>query len=247
MGSVNTRFADYPAWYRVRGTVHLVLHRDESDARFVRTACSTHDESSGTIGERWGFLHDPERGDDRCSDCTSTFRRLFTDLQAVNIGKSSERIEICGSLDDTSGGDPTAYRPVDDPTPAGRSPTAKSSTEPSANPSTNPAVHPIYGVRITVDEDGIYVATVPSVPGCCTQGDTREQALENSREAIACSTGDDREIEVVEIVPPAPATPPAPLPPADIAAETTGNWTPLTSPADPNAYKLVGIHPGVNL
>jgi predicted RNase H-like HicB family nuclease len=33
-------------------------------------------------------------------------------------------------------------------------------------------------------EDGGWVAEVPSLPGCVSQGDTREEAIENIREAI---------------------------------------------------------------
>lgn len=33
-------------------------------------------------------------------------------------------------------------------------------------------------------EDGGWVAEVPSLPGCITQGDTKEQVLENVRDAI---------------------------------------------------------------
>ena len=41
-----------------------------------------------------------------------------------------------------------------------------------------------YRVLIEPDEDG-YVAEVPSLPGCISQGETRQEALENIREAIA--------------------------------------------------------------
>ncbi len=41
-----------------------------------------------------------------------------------------------------------------------------------------------YRVLIEQDEDGVYVATVPSLPGCITQGATRKEALTNVREAI---------------------------------------------------------------
>lgn len=34
-------------------------------------------------------------------------------------------------------------------------------------------------------EDGFTVAEVPSLPGCVSQGTTREEALKNIREAIA--------------------------------------------------------------
>jgi predicted RNase H-like HicB family nuclease len=43
-------------------------------------------------------------------------------------------------------------------------------------------------VKITVllepSEEGGYTVTVPSLPGCISQGDTREEALSNIREAI---------------------------------------------------------------
>jgi predicted RNase H-like HicB family nuclease len=42
-----------------------------------------------------------------------------------------------------------------------------------------------YRVLIERDEDGFFVAEVPALPGCITQGDTREEALANIREAIA--------------------------------------------------------------
>lgn len=35
------------------------------------------------------------------------------------------------------------------------------------------------------DEDGVWVAECPSIPGCVSQGDTRDEALSNIREAIA--------------------------------------------------------------
>ena len=34
------------------------------------------------------------------------------------------------------------------------------------------------------DEDGVFVAEAPALPGCITQGDTREQALANAKEAV---------------------------------------------------------------
>jgi predicted RNase H-like HicB family nuclease len=42
-----------------------------------------------------------------------------------------------------------------------------------------------YRVLIEPDEDGVYVAEVPSLPGCISQGRTRAEALENVKEAIA--------------------------------------------------------------
>jgi len=42
-----------------------------------------------------------------------------------------------------------------------------------------------YRVLIEQDEDGVYVAEVPSLPGCISQGETRSEALDNIKEAIA--------------------------------------------------------------
>ncbi|QUV80446.1 type II toxin-antitoxin system HicB family antitoxin [Chloracidobacterium thermophilum] len=42
-----------------------------------------------------------------------------------------------------------------------------------------------YRVFIEQDEDNVYIATVPSLPGCVSQGKTRSEALENIKEAIA--------------------------------------------------------------
>lgn len=42
-----------------------------------------------------------------------------------------------------------------------------------------------YRVLIQQDEDGVYVAECPSLPGCLSQGSTRDEARENIQEAIA--------------------------------------------------------------
>ncbi|MGI8996707.1 MAG: type II toxin-antitoxin system HicB family antitoxin [Pyrinomonadaceae bacterium] len=42
-----------------------------------------------------------------------------------------------------------------------------------------------YRVLIEPDEDGVYVAEVPALPGCISQGQTRQEAVENIKEAIA--------------------------------------------------------------
>ena len=39
-------------------------------------------------------------------------------------------------------------------------------------------------VVLTPDEDGGFVVECPLIPGCISQGDTREEALANIREAI---------------------------------------------------------------
>ena len=42
-----------------------------------------------------------------------------------------------------------------------------------------------FRVIIDQDEDGFFVAQVPSLPGCITQGSTRQEAVSNAQEAIA--------------------------------------------------------------
>jgi len=41
-----------------------------------------------------------------------------------------------------------------------------------------------FRVLIEQDEDGVFVATVPTLPGCVTQGASRAEALKNAQEAI---------------------------------------------------------------
>jgi predicted RNase H-like HicB family nuclease len=41
-----------------------------------------------------------------------------------------------------------------------------------------------YRVLIEQDEDGMFVAKVPALPGCVSQGKTRKEAVQNIQEAI---------------------------------------------------------------
>jgi predicted RNase H-like HicB family nuclease len=41
-----------------------------------------------------------------------------------------------------------------------------------------------YRILIEQDEDKMYVAEVPSLPGCVSQGKTRNEAIENAKDAI---------------------------------------------------------------
>lgn len=41
-----------------------------------------------------------------------------------------------------------------------------------------------YRILIEQDEDGMFVAECPSLPGCVSQGKTRKEALENIQDAI---------------------------------------------------------------
>ena len=40
-------------------------------------------------------------------------------------------------------------------------------------------------VTIDRDEDGVWIVECPSIPGCVSQGATKDEALVNIREAIA--------------------------------------------------------------
>lgn len=50
-----------------------------------------------------------------------------------------------------------------------------------------------YTVILEREADGGYVAKVPALSGCVTQGDTREEVLRNVREAIELYIEDCRE------------------------------------------------------
>jgi len=50
-----------------------------------------------------------------------------------------------------------------------------------------------YAVLLEPEDDGGFVISVPALPGCVSQGDTREEALVNIREAIAVYVEDCRE------------------------------------------------------
>lgn len=41
-----------------------------------------------------------------------------------------------------------------------------------------------YTITLQRDEDGVYVARCPLLPGCVSQGRTRDDALANVRDAI---------------------------------------------------------------
>jgi predicted RNase H-like HicB family nuclease len=41
-----------------------------------------------------------------------------------------------------------------------------------------------YTVVLEKESDGGFVASVPVLPGCVSQGDTREEAMRNIREAV---------------------------------------------------------------
>jgi predicted RNase H-like HicB family nuclease len=49
-----------------------------------------------------------------------------------------------------------------------------------------------YTVVLELEPDGGFVASVPALPGCFSQGDSRAEALANIREAIEFYTADCR-------------------------------------------------------
>jgi predicted RNase H-like HicB family nuclease len=42
-----------------------------------------------------------------------------------------------------------------------------------------------FQITLDRDEDGVWIAECPAIPGCISQGETREAALANIQEAIA--------------------------------------------------------------
>jgi predicted RNase H-like HicB family nuclease len=58
---------------------------------------------------------------------------------------------------------------------------------------TNREISMRYTVVLEREEDGGFVASVPALPGCVSQGDTRAEALKNIQEAIALYVEDCRD------------------------------------------------------
>ena len=42
-----------------------------------------------------------------------------------------------------------------------------------------------FNITLDRDEDGVWIVECPSIPGCVSQGKTRDTALKNIHEAIA--------------------------------------------------------------
>ncbi|MBC7911216.1 MAG: type II toxin-antitoxin system HicB family antitoxin [Pyrinomonadaceae bacterium] len=42
-----------------------------------------------------------------------------------------------------------------------------------------------FNVTVDRDEDGVWIVECPAIPGCVSQGTTKEEALENIKEAIS--------------------------------------------------------------
>jgi len=58
-----------------------------------------------------------------------------------------------------------------------------------------------FTVLIEQDEEGIYVAKVPDIRGCYTQGKTVEEAMERIKEAIqVCLEADKEELPKMKFI-----------------------------------------------
>jgi predicted RNase H-like HicB family nuclease len=57
-----------------------------------------------------------------------------------------------------------------------------------------------FNVVIEKDEDGYYVASVPSLPGCHTQARSLDELMERVREAIAAYLDAGEDVEELEFV-----------------------------------------------
>ncbi len=42
----------------------------------------------------------------------------------------------------------------------------------------------IFNITIERDEDGVWITECPSIPGCVSQGVTKDEAIENIKDAI---------------------------------------------------------------
>ena len=42
-----------------------------------------------------------------------------------------------------------------------------------------------FSITLDRDEDGVWIAECPSIPGCVSQGKTKEEAVNNVKDAIA--------------------------------------------------------------
>lgn len=63
------------------------------------------------------------------------------------------------------------------------------------------AKHLDFTVFIERDEKGIYIAKVPDIPGCYTQGKTIAQVLDRIKEAIdVCIEAEAQEIKPLQFI-----------------------------------------------
>ncbi len=54
-----------------------------------------------------------------------------------------------------------------------------------------------YRVIVEQDEDGVFVASAPSLQGCYTEGDTFEEAINNIKDVIKLHIGSRKETGII--------------------------------------------------
>ena len=57
-----------------------------------------------------------------------------------------------------------------------------------------------FGVLVEKDEDGYYVASVPTLPGCHTQARSLDELMERVKEAIEAYLEAEKDIEISEFI-----------------------------------------------
>jgi predicted RNase H-like HicB family nuclease len=57
-----------------------------------------------------------------------------------------------------------------------------------------------FGVLVEKDEDGYYVASVPTLPGCHTQAKSMDDLLERIKEAIEAYLLAEKDIDISEFI-----------------------------------------------
>jgi len=57
-----------------------------------------------------------------------------------------------------------------------------------------------FDVTLFQDEDGIWIAECPAVPGCVSQGETEKEALANVKEAIEACIAVRKELSMPPVV-----------------------------------------------
>jgi len=55
-----------------------------------------------------------------------------------------------------------------------------------------------FNICLIPEEDGRWTAEVPTLPGCVTWGNTKEEAIERIKEAIGCVTWGNTKEEAIE-------------------------------------------------
>ena len=46
-----------------------------------------------------------------------------------------------------------------------------------------------FNITLDRDEDGVWISECPSIPGCVSQGKTKQEAVENIKDAITLCLG----------------------------------------------------------